>query len=338
MQYIWNNKLEPIARKIIFSNKKLGGLNLIEPQAHNLPIRIKHLLQLKQKHKIPSWKNIATYWLAIDLHNYSKDFNFLIDSNRIKTINNKKHCYYQDIIYYIKNENKDIKTMKNPTTKNISKKIIQAGSKQHKIAAETLWKKHLPKVDFQQIWKNTYISYAQLFCTDLQYRLLQYSTKTNEYMHKCTKDINPKCDQCGYAEDNIHLFTKCPRIKKIWTHYQPSLTKLTGKNYNPQQHLLTLSVTNLHKHATKLTLTIIQIILHKISESRNNNKQDKTLLSQDTIITKINAQLRNVIQTYYKYHKLNDTINAFEELFCIKQAIGNVENNHLRGHPQMHLV
>ena len=147
MQYIWNNKLEPIARKIIFSNKKLGGLNLIEPQAHNLPIRIKHLLQLKQKHKTPSWKNIATYWLAIDLHNYSKDFNFLIDNNRIKTINNKKH-YYQDIIYYIKNENKDIKTMKNPTTKNISKKIIQAGSKQHKITAETLWKKHLPKVDF----------------------------------------------------------------------------------------------------------------------------------------------------------------------------------------------
>ena len=56
VQYIWNNKQELIARKTIFLNKKLGGLNLIEPQDHNLATRIKHLLQLKQKHKTPPWK------------------------------------------------------------------------------------------------------------------------------------------------------------------------------------------------------------------------------------------------------------------------------------------
>ena len=66
-QYIWRNKQEPIARKTIFLSKKLGGLNLLEPQAHNIAMRIKHLIQLKQKHKTPSWKNIATYWLAIGL-------------------------------------------------------------------------------------------------------------------------------------------------------------------------------------------------------------------------------------------------------------------------------
>ena len=112
-------------------------------------------------------------------------------------------------------------------------------------------------------------------------------------------------------------FTKCQRI---WTHYQPILTKLAGKNYNPQEHLLTLSVSNVNNHTIKLTLTIIQIIIHEIWESRNNN-YDKTLIPQHAIITKINAQLRNIIQTHYKYNKLNDMINAFEELFCIKQAI-----------------
>ena len=105
-QYIWNNKQEPIARKTIFLKKKLGGLNLIELQAHNIAIKIKHLLQLKQNYKTPPWKNLATYWLAI----------------------------YQ--------------------------KIIQEGLEQHKIAGETLWKKHLPTIEFKQIWKNTFISYA----------------------------------------------------------------------------------------------------------------------------------------------------------------------------------
>ena len=55
-----------------------------------------------------------------------------MDNNRIKTINTKKPYYYQDMIYYIKNGNKDLKTI-NPTTKNIYKKIIQQGTKQHKI-------------------------------------------------------------------------------------------------------------------------------------------------------------------------------------------------------------
>ena len=45
-----------------------------------------------------------------------------MDNTRTKTTNNAKPYYYQDIIYYIKNENKDIKTILNPTTKNIYQK------------------------------------------------------------------------------------------------------------------------------------------------------------------------------------------------------------------------
>ena len=148
-------------------------------------------------------------------------------------------------------------------------------------------------------------------------------------MHKCTKEINPKCDHCRKTGDNIHLFTKYPRINKIWTYYQPILTKLTGKNYSTEKHLLTLSVNKLNKQTTKLTLTLIQIIIHEFWESRNNNKYDKTIIPQHTTITKINTQLQNIIQTYHKYHKLNDTINVFQELFCINHALAKVENNHL---------
>ena len=37
-KYLWNNKQEQIARKTIFLPKRLGGLNLLEPQAHNIAI------------------------------------------------------------------------------------------------------------------------------------------------------------------------------------------------------------------------------------------------------------------------------------------------------------
>ena len=113
-------------------------------------------------------------------------------------------------------------------------------------------------------------------------------------MQKCSKNNNPNCDHCGLTEDNLHLFTKCSGIQKIWKHHQPILTKLIGKTYTPQQYLLTLNVKNVNKDARKLTLTMIQIILFEIWQSRNNKKYDKNLLSQHTLISKINAQLKTL--------------------------------------------
>ena len=44
----------------------------------------------------------------MDVHKFSKDFQFLMDNSRTDTLNNKKPFYYQDITNYIKNRNKEI--------------------------------------------------------------------------------------------------------------------------------------------------------------------------------------------------------------------------------------
>ena len=93
---------------------------------------------------------------------------------------------------------------------------------------------------------------------------------------------------------------KCMRIQKIWTHHQTILTKLIGKTYTPQQHLLSLNVLNTYKYTRKLTLTIIQIILFEIWRSRNNIKNDKKLLPQHTLISKIRKELQTIAQAHYK--------------------------------------
>ena len=148
-------------------------------------------------------------------------------------------------------------------------------------------------------------------------------------MYKCSKNINPNCEHCGLIEDNLHLFIKCTRISKVWKHYQPLLTKLLRKSHTPIQHILTISVNSTHRHTIKLTLTIIQLILFEIWQSRNNNKYDKILLPQHTIIHKINVELQYIIQTHYKKHELNDTTHQFQELFCINNAIAKIHNNQL---------
>ena len=154
-KYLWNNKAtEPIARKAIYLKQKLRGLNLTEPEAHNNTMRIKHLLTLNQKENLPSWKNLATYWLAIDIQNYTKDYKFLMNNSRTKILTGNKPYYYKDIVNYIKNQNKNISKMK-PQTKLIYLSIILEGIKQYNIAREIQWKNHMPNITFEKIWKNT---------------------------------------------------------------------------------------------------------------------------------------------------------------------------------------
>ena len=157
-KYLRNNKpTEPIARKTIHLKQKLGGLNLLEPEAHNYAMRIKHLMTLKQKENPPSWKNLATYWLTMVIYKYTKEFHFLMNNNRIKTTNGKKPFYYKDIIDYIKNQNKNMPNIK-PETKIIYQNILQQHTKQHKAAGEIQWKNHIPNINLEKIWKNTYKS------------------------------------------------------------------------------------------------------------------------------------------------------------------------------------
>ena len=84
-------------------------------------MRIKHLLSLKQKEKPSSWKNLATYWLTMVIHNYLKEYYFLMNNNITKTRNEKKTFYYNDKINYIKSQNQNIPKIK-PETKIMYKK------------------------------------------------------------------------------------------------------------------------------------------------------------------------------------------------------------------------
>ena len=67
--------------------------------------------------------------------------------------------------------------------------------------------------------------------------------------------------------------------------------------------------------------------MYEIWTSRNNLNYDKTQLSQETIITKILPQIRNILTAHYKLHKLNETLPTFQKLFCINNAIAKIHNS-----------
>ena len=113
--YLWQNKTsEPKVRKTLFLPKGKRGLNVKEPEAHNLSMRIKHLLTLKQKKNQPPWMHIAIYWLGKNIYNYNKEFYHLKNNNIIKT-NKMAPFHYRDLVYYIKTQNPNVPNKKNET-------------------------------------------------------------------------------------------------------------------------------------------------------------------------------------------------------------------------------
>ena len=208
-------------------------------------MRLKHLLNLKQQQeKQPSWMYLATYWLAKDIYNYSKE-----------SQNNKQRSPL--LLQRLSTIHK-IPKHKHNKTKIIYKNILQQGSQNHVIYGETMWKNEIPDLDFTKIWTNTYYSYSQPHTSDLLYRLLHYVTTTNRYTFKISRDkknLTLNCDFCNMTEDNLHLFTKCNRIQNIWKHYHVTYLKLTKQQHTPQQHILTLSSNNTTSKCKKLILT-----------------------------------------------------------------------------------
>ena len=62
---------------------------------------------------------------------------------------------------------------------------------------------------------------------------------------------------------------------------------------------------------------LVKIMTIEIWQSRNNHKYDKKLLPQQTMINKINAQLKTIIPVHYKKHKLNDTLDISKTNFVL---------------------
>ena len=87
-----------------------------------------------------------------------------------------------------------------------------------------------------------------------------------------------------------------------------------------------ISLARLNKLVDKLW-GLVKIMTIEIWQSRINHKYNKKLLPQQTIINKINAQLKTIILAHYKKHKLNDTLDIFQNQFCINEVLAKIENN-----------
>ena len=83
------------------------------------------------------------------------------------------------------------------------------------------------------------------------------------------------------------------------------------------------------KKLKKLILTIHCTILNEIWKSRNLKKHENKNITSQIMIENIEKSLKEIVQINFNKHLKRDTITTFEELFAIKNALCNVQQNTL---------
>ena len=110
---------------------------------------------------------------------------------------------------------------------------------------------------------------------------LQYAIEANHYTYKCSwnkTNLTPNCDYCNKTEDNLYLFISCNGNME---RRQTNILEINQKTpHTRPTHTLTSN--NNNYKCKKLVLTLTQLIINEIWQSRNSFKYHKVLLAQET--------------------------------------------------------
>ena len=90
---------------------------------------------------------------------------------------------------------------------------------------------------------------------------------------------------------------------------------LTQKEYRPLQHILTISALSLSPETKKLVQAMTTTILTHIWKTDDYNSM--TLSYPQQTIINIKNYLKNIIQTDYKQHAINNTLDEFKTIHSV---------------------
>ena len=95
------------------------------------------------------------------------------------------------------------------------------------------------------------------------------------------------------------------------------------------QHILTISATSLPPKTRKLVLTMTTAILTHTRKTRNRLQFDDTIIPITNTIINVKNDLKNIKQTRYKQHNINNTLDEFKTKFCINNTLCTPTNESL---------
>ena len=334
---LWDTNSEPISRQTLFRSLNNGGLNILNIINQNLSLQIKHTLKITNPNYTTPWCYLARYWLSYSIGNLNNSWHFLKNNNKTpKHIGTNIPTYYNDQIHILKQNKEFFKSKQTISTKNIYTHLQTKNMTQTSLHCETFWNTKFQRVlPWKDIWKHNFQAYTQPKSQNIIFKIHHNILPSNAILktwlrHKGTQST--LCKACGECEDTLHIFATCTLSKPIWNYFKPIILKIhSSQKFSNEEFTLLLNLAKYNKNnpKSKLILTIITFILNQIWICRNALKfENKTVCTQENIDHVI-YNIKHIIKTKYNYHKRNNSLSEFKELFAINNALCSLDDDRL---------
>ena len=184
------------------------------------------------------------------------------------------------------------------------------------------------------MWQNTFNSYNMPHENNIYFKILHRVLFVNQkiYHNAYNKNnLSPFCNNCKTKRETIlQALYKCTDKYKIWKNFFHIITTLNNAvKMTTTICVLILNALAKDKKVKKLLLTIHITILNEIWKARNLLKHQKKSLTNDAVIKKINAKLREIVRINFQKHLRQETLETFKKNFCINDTLCSVIGNDL---------
>ena len=173
-----------------------------------------------------------------------------------------------------------------------------------------------PNFNWPNLWKLVRHKTAENKNNDLLWQIITRGVKVRALLKKWNHIQHDRCSLCRFSETIEHCFFECRRVRKVWTFFQPLLSKLSPSALNFKTVIFPTGSASNQK--TILFSFVVKTILYSIWTFRNRATFHLCKVPYKTIITDAENEIRFRLQHEFAHLRRSPFIKlwAFENCLC----------------------
>ena len=316
-KFLWNSKVEPLARNTVYLCKQSGGLNIVNIDLKLKALRLKHVSDIINNRDVKFMK-LSIYWIGFTLRFYNREFASLNIPH--SDIVSPFYLRCIDDYHYFKNTCVD-SDLKGTTTKVIYSLLLDSQDYVPKIVEKN------PTVEFKFVFRNVFDKFIDRFSRDVMFKIVHNILPTNSLMYSFNVYKSNKCTFCASCPETIrHLFFECREVTPLLLLVKNWIFSIsTGLISLSFEHLLFQNINVNSKVVKSLILLLIGLYCKSVWLKRNEKKFDrKHVLSNDIFMFFLYQIRLRILADFERFSEVK-----FSEFWCENGMFCRIEDETL---------
>ena len=316
-KFIWNDKVEPLARNTMYLQKHSGGLGVVNIEYKLNALRLRHLSDIIEKRPV-KFVNFSIYWVGFTLRFYNQSFTSLHfpHSELVSPFYN----YCIKVYTEFKVDCADAE-LRGATTKYLYNVILDS-------------KEHVPKIvekntdiEFKFIFKNVFDKFIDRFSRDVLFKIVHNILPTNSLLFNYNIYNSNRCTFCAREPETLqHLFFECSYVTNLLSLIKNWVFALSSGTVSLQfSHILLRDINANSNKLKSVILLLIGLYCKSVWLRRNVKKFERKHVLPNDIYVFFLQQLK--LRILADYERL--PFEKFESHWCMTDLFCSMQDDKL---------